>query len=174
MNKTSVFVFDIDGTIANAEHRIHHLRNNGEKKDWKSFFEKMGEDPPFSPMIALINAIESSNSKENNHVVLQTGRPEKYRYQTGKWIADVGLRNSYELLLMRQERDMRDNVSVKMSFLDFLMDHYNVDESSFLWFEDSVRVVKALNKVRVLTLSCEHFLSVPLLDENHPEIPFSA
>ena len=44
MNK--VWVFDIDGTLADNEHRMHHLDG---KKEWDAFFAKQHLDEPYQP-----------------------------------------------------------------------------------------------------------------------------
>lgn len=35
-NKPDCIIFDIDGTLANIDHRLHHLE--GFNPNWKSFF----------------------------------------------------------------------------------------------------------------------------------------
>ena len=32
------FIFDIDGTLADASHRLHHIQNGN--KDWDAFFAR--------------------------------------------------------------------------------------------------------------------------------------
>lgn len=154
----TLYVFDLDGTISNASGRLHHL-TEGPKKDWKSFFEEIENDPPFMPMINLVKTIFecSKHGGIDNKIILQTGRPENYRYKTGQWLRSQGLTSSYDVLLMRKENDRRPNIELKMFFLEWIADYYNVGTGSILWFEDAIPVVEALNRQGVLTLSCEHF-----------------
>lgn len=35
-------VFDLDGTLADGDHRLHHI--TGETKDWRAFFAACGDD----------------------------------------------------------------------------------------------------------------------------------
>ena len=41
---TKAVIFDIDGTLADCSHRLHHV--TGDKRDWNKFFAEMSEDPP--------------------------------------------------------------------------------------------------------------------------------
>ena len=36
-------VLDIDGTLSDTRHRLHHLR--GRRRDWGAFFAAAGQDP---------------------------------------------------------------------------------------------------------------------------------
>ena len=38
-----IAVFDIDGVLADARHREHHV--SGRPKDWDAFFAAVGDDP---------------------------------------------------------------------------------------------------------------------------------
>ena len=69
---SNIILCDIDGTVANNEHRQHYLKN---KKDWKSFFDEMVNDIPIHDVINKI--IEEKN--EGKQIVFITGRPESYR-----------------------------------------------------------------------------------------------
>lgn len=41
--KTKAIIVDIDGTIANITHRLHHVKQPNGKKNFDAFFEKRGE-----------------------------------------------------------------------------------------------------------------------------------
>lgn len=47
-----IVIFDIDGTLANAEHRVHHLQK--EPKDWDAFFAGCTQDTPIEPVMELV------------------------------------------------------------------------------------------------------------------------
>jgi hypothetical protein len=44
----NIILCDIDGTVANNDHRQHFLEG---KKDWDGFFDKLDEDEPIRPII---------------------------------------------------------------------------------------------------------------------------
>jgi 2-hydroxy-3-keto-5-methylthiopentenyl-1-phosphate phosphatase len=43
MSEKKIVICDIDGTIANNDHRQHFLEG---KKDWDGFFSSLSEDKP--------------------------------------------------------------------------------------------------------------------------------
>ena len=44
-------IFDIDGTLANLDHRLRHILN--EPKDWDSFYRDIDKDQPIAPITLL-------------------------------------------------------------------------------------------------------------------------
>ena len=66
---TQCFIFDIDGTIADCNHRVHHL--NGKTKYWAAFNAAMTDDSPIESTITEVNALS-----HNHAVLLLTGRNE--------------------------------------------------------------------------------------------------
>lgn len=164
MTKLNV-VFDLDGTIACADARLHYVM--GKKKDWHSFFEEIPNDPPFQPMIDLIQTLH----RGGNTVILQTGRPEQYRRQTSEWLNQHGLSDTYDILLMRENGDHCANTVLKLRFLEWIIDYLNT--KNMLWIEDSVPVVQMINRQGVLALSAEHFVEGHEELVNSQEIPFS-
>lgn len=159
-----IYVFDLDGTISDASHRLHYLSSR--PKNWDAFFSELVDDPPFPAMIEFIKVV--SRDFDSN-VIFQTGRPEKYRRSTDSWLAKHGLMNCYNSLLMRPDGDFRSNVNLKLDFLDFIQEKNNGE--SMLWIEDAVEVVKAINKQGVLALSAQYFVDVTASDVTKLEIP---
>lgn len=92
MSKPIVIV-DIDGTIADVRHRLHHIKGT-RRKDWQAFFEAMEHDIPISAMIAKVHELE-----KDHDIIVVTGRPEHYRKRTEKWLNEHGMR--YLRLFMR-------------------------------------------------------------------------
>ena len=52
---TQCFIFDIDGTIADCNHRVHHL--SGRTKDWAAFNAAMTDDTPIDSTIEVMTAL---------------------------------------------------------------------------------------------------------------------
>ena len=77
----NIVLCDIDGTIANNDHRQHFLEG---KKDWDGFFGELINDSPIMPVIEKINQ-EVNNG---NKIIFITGRPERYRYSTNLWLKE--------------------------------------------------------------------------------------
>ncbi len=91
-------VFDLDGTLADVRHRLHHLQ--GRPKHWDAFFDAAGEDPPLPDGLALVR-----ESARDCDVVYVTGRPERCRADTLAWLSRHGL--PLGELAMRRAGDRR-------------------------------------------------------------------
>jgi phosphoglycolate phosphatase-like HAD superfamily hydrolase len=91
-------VFDVDGVVADVRHRLRHLAR--EPKDWAGFFAAAAADPPLAIGVDLARAWA-----DEHDLVWLTGRPERLRRVTERWLADQGL--PVERLLMRPAHDRR-------------------------------------------------------------------
>ena len=99
-----IILCDIDGTIANNDHRQHFLQG---KKDWDGFFSELINDEPIDRIIKKINAYHDAGK----NIIFLTGRPERFRYSTTLW-----LKENFEFefkLLMRKDSDYRNKLEVK-------------------------------------------------------------
>lgn len=115
---------DIDGTIANLDHRLQYVK--GDKKDWKMFFMHMEGDSLREDTFATLMKYQEAGHK----IIFVSARPEDYRVQTERWLAthcyERGLR--YEGVLMRRQHDKRDDVDVKSDIYEELFRHkYDVE-----------------------------------------------
>lgn len=91
-------VFDLDGTLSDTRHRLHHI--TGRPRDWDAFFRAAVDDPPLPTGVAL--ALEWAERAELGYV---TGRPERCRRDTEGWLAAHGLPGGE--LWMRDDTDRR-------------------------------------------------------------------
>lgn len=122
MNRKAI-IFDIDGTLADVEHRRHHLPN------WGAFFEHMGADKPVDPVVwlsarvveaGLFQALDGDDPGFD--IFICTGRPADYRGVTEKWLARHAplLWAHTKRLLMRPAGDQRADTTVKKEMLNVL------------------------------------------------------
>ena len=81
-NVNKVWIFDIDGTLADNEHRMHHLDNG--KKEWDAFFSKQHLDEPYQPVIDVLHAL--ANDRPGDAVIIVTARDERFREETLEWL----------------------------------------------------------------------------------------
>jgi predicted kinase len=110
--KPLAVIVDIDGTIADLEHRRHFVRKApGEKKDWAGFFGAMKDDKAFGWCTDLVNTLSKKYS-----IVFCSGRPDNYRKVTADWLDNFV---HYENLFMRHRQDQRQDNVVKEIILDF-------------------------------------------------------
>lgn len=104
-NKKKYIVFDLDGTLANIDHRLHYI--SGEKKDWNSFFEACHDDDIIESTVHLCRLTHTFLGG----VVILTGRSETVREKTENWLKKYHI--EYENLIMRPERDFRPDHEFK-------------------------------------------------------------
>lgn len=96
---------DLDGVLADVRHRLHHL--TGRRKDWDAFFAAAPHDPLHPEGQAVVEQL-----RPDHEVVYLTGRPERCRADTERWLAQHGL-DGHELV-MRSGRDRRPAAVVKV------------------------------------------------------------
>ena len=99
-------IFDIDGVLADANHRQDILFGSGGRKNWKAFFEAAGDD-------AVIEEVARATELMDRDlcVVLLTARPTTIQRTTVTWLQQHDLR--WDLLVMRPERDFRSSPDAK-------------------------------------------------------------
>lgn len=85
-------VFDIDGTLANAEHRLHHIRDMAHwvgvppKPNWDEFLkdELVAKDAPVPETWQLLTTM--LEQPQDYRVIFITGRRESTREMTYEWL----------------------------------------------------------------------------------------
>lgn len=135
-----LYIFDLDGTLANAEHRVHHIQ--GATKDWPAFFAACGNDEPISAAIATLKALRKGGAE----VWIWTGRSDEVREETEAWFSrntiPLGtiLFSAPEAFLMRKAGDHRPDHVIKYEWLANLEppEHRRLTAV----FEDRARVVQ--------------------------------
>lgn len=126
-----VYLFDIDGTIANLAHRLHHIQST--PKDWDSFFAGCHADEPIPHVIEMARDLAFAGKG----IVYVSGRSDQCRRQTREWLDSHGLPAGP--LYMRKEGDHREDNQVKGELLDQLvLDGYQ----PIMAFDDRNQVVK--------------------------------
>lgn len=105
-----LIVFDIDGTLANCQHRIHYVRTK--PKNWAAFDAGIPNDT----VIPQVAKIFEQFVNTDHDVILASGRNEKSRTATEKWLHANNIKH-YQKLYMRKEDDFRSDVIVKQEIL---------------------------------------------------------
>lgn len=77
-----IIICDIDGTIADVEHRRPHVA--GKKKDFESFYAKQSDDTVIKPTLEVLRKLCWYGEYG---LLFVSGRPEKYRKVTEEWLA---------------------------------------------------------------------------------------
>lgn len=126
------YIFDIDGTLANCSHRLHHIQK--QPKDWTSFFAACGDDAPIAHIIELAQTLRLASAKS---LVFVSGRSDECRPATEMWLREHGLSGA---LYMRKAGDHRDDDIIKVEILSQVRaDGYE----PIMAFDDRDRVVAA-------------------------------
>lgn len=126
-----IFVFDVDGTLANCSHRQQFVRQK--PKRWDLFNKTMDKDTPHDDIIWLAKLFY-----ELGHtVVVCSGRGAENKDVTVKWLDEHGVK--FNGLYMRRERDYRSDDIVKAELLAEIRKDYG---EPFMVFDDRSSVVQ--------------------------------
>jgi len=125
------YIFDIDGTLADCSHRLHHIQK--QSKDWRAFFAECEGDRPIAHIVQLAVTLYDADQS----IIYVSGRSNECEAETMTWLIETGLPEA--ALYMRKEGDHRDDDVVKSELLDrILADGWQ----PIMAFEDRSRVVK--------------------------------
>ena len=140
MSPVPAFAFDLDGTLADCTHRLHHIiREPGDDrpKDWRALFAAVADDTPILPMVEIVSALLS----REHWVIIITGRPDECRSATREWLTRYfGPRHRLPLYMRRAGDRRNDDIVKPELFREAERDGYRIVQA----FEDRARVVDAL------------------------------
>lgn len=141
-----VVICDIDGTVGDLSHRLHHIKKeNPTPEDYAKFYsdEEVSKDGYIWETIAEVKRETDLNMRT---VIFVSGRSDICREATEEWLKGTGI--PYSALLMRSEGDKRPDTEVKKDFLRQTLKDYNIvrvydDRPSVIrmWREDGLEVV---------------------------------
>jgi hypothetical protein len=160
-----MIIFDLDGTLADCEHRrylidpakneeylpiwsendqeAHWCHNITLKKfqpDYKSFYESCCEDKPNHPVITVFHALNESE----HEIEIWSGRSESVRSKTENWLwkhVGCGFSEDFtwpQVLKMRPVNDSTPDEILKEQWLDEVL---LKGKKVFMVFDDRQKVV---------------------------------
>ena len=135
-------IFDMDGMLSNVDHRLHFLE--GERKDWNSFFEAMGDDGPNDAVMRLLQ-----NMHHNYRIIIVTARPAEYTQKTIAWLGHHLI--PFDKIYTRKSGDFRQDAIVKQEILQQILDD---GYDPFLAVDDRKEVVEMWRSFGITTLQC--------------------
>lgn len=125
----NVVICDIDGTLADLEHRRKFLQK---PKNYAAFKAGVPHDLLIEPVSNVLHALH----KAGYAIILCSGRGEEQRFDTEAWLGKHKV--PWYKLYMRKERDYRSDDIIKEELLDqILLDGFN----PMIVFDDRNRVV---------------------------------
>lgn len=143
-----IIIVDLDGTLANAEHRMHLLPSEGNRDKtlhWDTFNKAAIGDAPIQDTIDIVNSLY-----KNYTIVILTGRCDIVKEETILWLNNHNVK--YDNLIMRKEGDHRKDTVIKEEVLR------GIGLNKILaCFDDLPHVVE---HIRGLGLTCYHVDSV--------------
>ncbi|ADB32838.1 conserved hypothetical protein [Kribbella flavida DSM 17836] len=126
-------VLDIDATLSDTSERIHFLQQR--PKDWDSFFAHAKEDAVLDEGLAVATTLAA-----DHEIVYLTGRPERLRRDTVKWLEDNGFPDGK--IYFRSNTDRRPSAVMKLYRLKAL----SAERPVAVLVDDDVKVCAAAEK----------------------------
>ena len=137
-------IFDLDGTLCDCRHRLHHVTHG--KRDWDAFFAGVPHDTLHEPIYAILVALRAERCYA---IVLCSGRPEKCRADTVQWLERYEV--PYDALYMRPDGDTRPDHEVKSQILEGIKaDGYE----PFVAIDDRDSICEVWRNAGIMTLQC--------------------
>ena len=114
-------ICDLDGTLANCEHRVHHVQ--GKPKNWDAFYAGVRDDGVNYPILSILDKFLCYEGATHK-IIFCSGRPERCREDTVWWLREVAhiWDEKYTQLLMRKDGDFRQDNIIKQEILDTQID----------------------------------------------------
>lgn len=113
-------IVDLDGTLADVEHRIHHLAG---EPDWNAFHADMENDPVIEGVAELVRLLKAGAPADDPIAVLAvTARHDDPRHEatTRAWLELANV--PFDRLYMRRDADARPDVIIKAEILDRILE----------------------------------------------------
>jgi hypothetical protein len=145
MTLEKCIIFDIDGTLANCSHRVHHV--NGAKKDWKAFMAGIPDDTPIEQTRVLNHLLMMESPYP---IFLCSGRSEDEQAMTEAWLTKYDIH--YEKMFMRKSGDYRADHIIKRELLEEIRTE---GYEPWLIFDDRQCVVNMWRKEGLFVLQCD-------------------
>ena len=137
-------IFDIDGTLADVDHRRHFVEKG--RKNWKSFLDAMVHDTPKVPIVNMLLVYKKADYK----ILLVTGRGEEHQTHTMDWLDKNGI--PYDGLFMRPAGNFDSDTTIKENiYQQSIRPKYKVE----LVVDDRDSVVAMRRSIGLTCLQCE-------------------
>lgn len=136
-----LYIFDLDGTLADCAHRRHLVE--GENPDWDAFYDACDLDTPIKPTIKVMHTLQSAGAE----IWIVSGRSDRVLEKTVHWLGKhtyFFVRHLIDNLIMRPVDDHSSDVELKQRVLDNMLTDDR--ERLVAVFDDRTRVVQMWRK----------------------------
>lgn len=137
-----VYIFDYDGTLADATHRLDRLptKDLHLTESWSEFNRLSIHDEPIESTIQVMNGLFKSGA----FIIILTGRSDEVCELSTQWLTDAGAQ--YNVMVMRQASDNRKDTIIKEEFLRYIGLH----RVTAAW-DDSSNVISHFRSLGITT-----------------------
>lgn len=141
-------IFDLDGTLADINHRLHFVQNGN--KQWDEFYAACPADGPKEPIINLAQMCADAGYQ----IIISSGRSENTREATEKWLDDYVV--PYHKLFMRPNATFTPDQALKKAWLDQGL--FGPKENILFVVEDRDRMVQMWRQQGLTCLQVEQWV----------------
>lgn len=136
-----LFIFDLDGTLADITHRRHFVENRANR--WQEFFAACVRDEPKHDVISVMHALYPQHD-----VWIFSGRSDQVRAETMSWLEQhTQIQWSERDVRMRKAGDYTADDVLKRRWYEQMLD---VDKARLVAvFDDRDRIVKMWRELGV-------------------------
>jgi hypothetical protein len=144
MHYVPLYIFDLDGTLADTAHRQHLLNDKDDPNRWRKFYAACVDDLPHRHIIEVMEALKAANCE----VWIWSGRSDEVEKETIDWICKhTSFTMDTLTLKMRKAGDFTpDDVLKKSWWMDVHPDHRS---RVLATFDDRDRMVKMWRDMHV-------------------------
>ena len=167
--KKSYIICDLDGTLADISHGLHFIKADAIiavptrlektakeivgkfKKDWNSFFNNVYYDAVRWDIVKIL----SEYVEKGHPFILVSGRPERCRIDTEKWLLEKVYTHPlwkntprHTTLLMRQDHDKRNDDILKTDIYNKYLKQYPIE----VVIDDRPRILRAWAMLKLRTI----------------------
>ncbi len=156
MKEFDTIIVDLDGTIADCSHRLHHIEMK--PKNWKAFNQGYRLDTLIRPVFNVIKGIQNKHN-----IVIMTGREgsDQGKSDTLEWLNSHGIHYRhdtranteivYHEFVMREKGDYRPDYEMKLGALDKLIE---MGYNPTIAFDDRTNVINSFRERGLYVFDC--------------------
>jgi uncharacterized HAD superfamily protein len=142
--KKKAIIVDLDGTLANVNHRRHFVENK-KNKDWKSFNANILKDELHLWCREIMNRMKTDHT-----IIIVSGRTDALKADTLIWLQRHDVH--FDEIYMRKDKDNRDDRIVKKEIYEkFIKPDYDV----LFVLDDRAKVVAMWRAEGLVCLQCD-------------------
>lgn len=158
--KPMAVIIDLDGTLCDSRHRLHHIVNPEGKVDWAAWDAGAHLDTPNQWCVELTMALYCSRI----NLIFLTGRGERLQEVTQDWLSKHLPMVAKAWLFMRKDGDHRPDTVVKEEiYRNEIEPNFNV----LFAVDDRNSVVEMWRKIGVTCLHCDNWTAEMEAAANH-------